>query len=248
LNFLVDDTFIYTSKFLQYSISIFIKMKLLIIEDEQGLRESIEKYFTEEGIICECCSNLETAIDKITLYNYDCILLDIGLPDGEGFTLLEHLKLIGKNEGVLIISARNSLDDKIKGLNLGADDYLTKPFHLAELKARVAAIFRRKVFNTNNILNYDGISINLSAREVEVNSTPIILTRKEYDMLLYFIANKGKVISKNAIAEHLWGDEIDLTDSFDFIYTHIKNIRKKLLEAGHKDYLKSVYGVGYKFL
>jgi DNA-binding response OmpR family regulator len=223
-------------------------LKLLIIEDEQGLRESIERYFTEEGIVCESCSDLETAISKTNIYHYDCILLDIGLPDGDGFTLLEHLKANGKNEGVLIISARNSLDNKVKGLNLGADDYLTKPFHLAELKARIAAIFRRKAFNTNHILNYDQVSIDLQAREVTVNDTPIVLTRKEYDMLLYFIANKGKVISKNAIAEHLWGDEIDLIDSFDFIYTHIKNVRKKLMEATQKDYIKSVYGVGYKFL
>jgi DNA-binding response OmpR family regulator len=223
-------------------------LKLLIIEDEQGLRESIERYFSEEGIICESCGDLKTAISKIAIYQYDCILLDIGLPDGEGFTLLEHLKANGKNEGVLIISARNSLDNKIKGLNLGADDYLIKPFHLAELKARIDAIFRRRAFNTNNLLNYDQISIDLLAREVKVNSTDIVLTRKEYDMLLYFIANKGKVISKNAIAEHLWGDEIDLVDSFDFIYTHIKNIRKKLMEAAQRDYIKSVYGVGYKFL
>jgi DNA-binding response OmpR family regulator len=174
--------------------------------------------------------------------------LDIGLPDGEGFTLLEHLKVNGKNEGVLIISARNSLDNKIKGLNLGADDYLIKPFHLAELKARIDAIYRRKSFNTTNLLTYDLISVDLLGHEVTVNGINIILTRKEYDMLLYFIANKGKVISKNAIAEHLWGDEIDLVDSFDFIYTHIKNIRKKIMEAAHKDYIKAIYGVGYKFL
>ncbi|MGZ3756723.1 MAG: response regulator transcription factor [Mucilaginibacter sp.] len=223
-------------------------MKLLIIEDEQGLRESMERYFTEEGIICESCDTLGVAINKISLYQYDCILLDIGLPDGDGFALLEHLKSTGENVGVLIISARNSLENKIKGLNLGADDYLTKPFHLAELKARVEAIFRRKAFNTANILHYEDITINLLGREVEANAIPIALTRKEYDMLLYFIANKGKVISKNAIAEHLWGDEIDLIDSFDFIYTHIKNIRKKLMDAAHKDYIKSVYGVGYKFL
>ena len=223
-------------------------MKLLIIEDEQGLRESMERYFTEEGIICESCDTLSIAINKISLYQYDCILLDIGLPDGDGFALLEHLKSTGENVGVLIISARNSLENKIKGLNLGADDYLTKPFHLAELKARVEAIFRRKAFNTASILHYEDITINLLGREVEANAIPIALTRKEYDMLLYFIANKGKVISKNAIAEHLWGDEIDLIDSFDFIYTHIKNIRKKLMDAAHKDYIKSVYGVGYKFL
>ena len=223
-------------------------MKLLIIEDEQGLRESIDKYFTEAGVLCESCSTLVAAISKIALYEYDCILLDIGLPDGEGFTLLEHLKENGKNEGVLIISARNSLDNKVKGLNLGADDYLIKPFHLAELKARIDAIYRRRTFNSTNLLNYDLINIDLMAREVTVNAISIILTRKEYDMLLYFIANKGKVISKNAIAEHLWGDEIDLVDSFDFIYTHIKNIRKKLMEVAHKDYIKAVYGVGYKFL
>lgn len=223
-------------------------MKLLIIEDEQGLRESIEKYFTEAGVLCESCSSLAMAISKISLYQYDCILLDIGLPDGEGFTLLEYLKIHGKNEGVLIISARNSLDNKVKGLNLGADDYLTKPFHLAELKARIDAIYRRKTFNINNLLTYDLITIDLLAREVIVNNINIILTRKEYDMLLYFIANKGKVISKNAIAEHLWGDEIDLVDSFDFIYTHIKNIRKKIMEAAHKDYIKAIYGVGYKFV
>ena len=223
-------------------------MKLLIIEDEQGLRESMERYFTEEGIICESCDTLNVAINKISLYQYDCILLDIGLPDGDGFALLEHLKSTGENVGVLIISARNSLENKIKGLNLGADDYLTKPFHLAELKARVEAVFRRKAFNSANILHYEDITINLLGREVEANAIPIALTRKEYDMLLYFIANKGKVISKNAIDEHLWGDEIDLIDSFDFIYTHIKNIRKKLMDTAHKDYIKSVYGVGYKFL
>ena len=223
-------------------------MKLLIIEDEPGLREGIEKYFTEAGVLCESCGTLDSAISKISLYDYDCILLDIGLPDGEGFAVLEHLKANGKNEGVLIISARNSLDTKIKGLNLGADDYLIKPFHLAELKARIDAIYRRKAFNTNNLLVHDLINIDLAAREVKVNAIDLIFTRKEYDMLLYFIANKGKVISKNAIAEHLWGDEIDLADSFDFIYTHIKNIRKKLMEAAHKDYIKAIYGVGYKFI
>jgi DNA-binding response OmpR family regulator len=162
--------------------------------------------------------------------------------------VLNYLKEKSKNEAVLIISARNSLDDKLNGLNFGADDYLTKPFHLAELKARVVAIYRRKAFNSNNRLVFNEISINLLGRTVEVNQTPIVLTRKEYDMLLYFIANKGKVISKNAIAEHLWGDEMDMHDNFDFIYTHIKNLRKKLLDATTNDYLKSIYGIGYKFM
>jgi DNA-binding response OmpR family regulator len=222
-------------------------LKLLIVEDEAGLRESIEKYFTEEGSVCEACADLESALQKIALYEYDCILLDIGLPDGEGFAILEYLKIAGKNECVLIISARNSLDDKIKGLNIGADDYITKPFHLAELKARLLAVFRRKAFGSSNILKHKGISIDLLGRNVIVNDNEIIFTKKEYEMLLYFIANKGKVISKNAIAEHLWGDEIDMLDSFDFIYTHIKNLRKKLMDVTGTDYIASIYGVGYKF-
>jgi DNA-binding response OmpR family regulator len=223
-------------------------LKLLIVEDEQSLRETMEKYFTEEGSICEVCGDLKTALQKIAVYEYDCILLDIGLPDGSGFAILDYLKTSGKNECVLIISARNSLDDKIKGLNIGADDYITKPFHLAELKARLLAIFRRKTFGSNSLLNYNEISIDLLGRNVNVNNKEMTLTKKEYDMLLYFIANKGKVISKIAIAEHLWGDEMDMLDSFDFIYTHIKNLRKKLMDLSGKDFFASVYGVGYKFI
>ncbi len=223
------------------------QLKLLIIEDEAGLRENMTTYFNDDGNICENCSTLSSAIDKLVNYNYDCVLLDIGLPDGEGFAILDFLKKNRKDEAVLIISARNSLDDKIKGLNIGADDYLTKPFHLAELKARVASVYRRKASNSNNNLIFNEITINLPGRTVEVNGTNIIFTRKEYEMLLYFIANKGKVISKNAIAEHLWGDEMDMHNNFDFIYTHIKNLRKKLIDAGCPDYLKSIYGIGYKF-
>jgi DNA-binding response OmpR family regulator len=222
-------------------------VKLLVIEDEQALRENITTYFNEDGNICESTANLSGAIDKLSSYNYDCVLLDIGLPDGEGFEVLNFLKKAMKDEAVLIISARNSLDDKIKGLNIGADDYLTKPFHLAELKARVASVYRRKAANSNNNIVFNEITINLPGRTVEVNNTSIILTRKEYDMLLYFIANKGKVISKNAIAEHLWGDEMDMHNNFDFIYTHIKNLRKKLLDAKCNDYISSIYGIGYKF-
>jgi len=222
-------------------------LKLLIVEDEQTLRSTIEKYFTEEGSVCEVAENLNTALKKIAVYEYDCILLDIGLPDGDGFAILEYLRSSGKNECVLIISARNSLDDKIKGLNIGADDYITKPFHLAELKARLMAIVRRKTFGSNSILNYNEISIDLLGRNVTVNDNMMVLTKKEYDMLLYFIANKGKVISKNAIAEHLWGDEMDMLDSFDFIYTHIKNLRKKLMELSGKDFFATIYGIGYKF-
>ncbi|MGN6398578.1 MAG: response regulator transcription factor [Mucilaginibacter sp.] len=222
-------------------------MKLLIIEDEQGLRETIKKYFTEDGNICETCNDLKSALGKIALYNYDCILLDIGLPDGEGFGVLDYLRQNGKSDCVLIISARNSVDDKTKGLNTGADDYLTKPFHLAELKARVLAVFRRKTLGAGSVLTYKEIEIDLNGRNVSINKTPVTFTKKEFDMLLYFIANKGKVVSKNAIAEHLWGDEMDMLDSFDFIYTHIKNLRKKLTDLTGRDFFSSVYGVGYKF-
>ena len=222
-------------------------MKLLIIEDERGLRENITTYFNEDGNVCESCSDLVSAMDKLAMYEYDCILLDIGLPDGEGFAILDYLKAKMKTESVIIISARNSLDDKIRGLNVGADDYLTKPFHLAELKARVVAVFRRKMGNNKGPLLFNEISIDLQGRTVMVNEIPVILTRKEYEMLIYFIANKGKVISKTALAEHLWGDEMDMHNNFDFIYTHIKNLRKKLLEANGNDYLISLYGLGYKF-
>ncbi len=222
-------------------------MKLLIIEDEQGLRQNITTYFNEEGNVCESCGDLASAMDKLAMYEYDCILLDIGLPDGDGFAVLDYLKAEKKSESVIIISARNSLDDKIRGLNIGADDYLTKPFHLAELKARVVAVFRRKTGNSKGLVVFNEISIDLHGRAVTVNDTSIVLTRKEYDMLLYFIANKGKVISKTALAEHLWGDEIDMHNNFDFIYTYIKNLRRKLLEANGRDYLVSIYGIGYKF-
>ena len=219
----------------------------MIVEDEPVLRDSIKQYFSEEGSICELSADYNSALEKINMYAYDCILLDIGLPNGSGLKLLQHLKAMEKEEGVLIISARNSLDDKIMGLDLGADDYLVKPFHLAELKARVMAIYRRKSFNGNNVLNYNEITVDLPAMSVKVNGVDIALTKKEFDILVYFMANKGKVIAKNAIAEHLWKDEIDMADSFDFIYTHIKNLRKKLHDHSGNDYFKSIYGIGYKF-
>ena len=222
-------------------------MKILIIEDEEGLRESIEEYFTGDGTICETASTYQSALSKINLYRYDCILLDITLPGGSGMDILENLKKNNHPDGVLIISAKNSLDDRLDGLNLGADDYLVKPFHLSELKARVSAIIRRKTFSGSNLLLFNEITIDLLAREVKVDKTLVKFTRKEYALLLYFIANKGKVVSKNAIAEHLWGDGIDMANNFDFIYSHIKNIRKKLIEAGCNDYIQAAYGMGYKF-
>lgn len=222
-------------------------LKLLIIEDEPTLAEDIADYFSGDGDICETAADLRTAKHKIGYYDYDCIILDIGLPDGSGLEVLKYIREVKKEEGVLVISARNSLDDKLNGLNLGADDYLVKPFHLAELRARIAAVFRRKYFNSHRLLEYDGVQVDLHTMETTVNGHAIVLTRKEYDMLVYFIANRGRVVSRNALAEHLWADEVDLAPSFDFIYTHIKNIRKKLLEYSGKDYFKSIYGIGYKF-
>lgn len=222
-------------------------LKILIIEDEPFLRESILTYFTVEGNTCEAVGSYASALQKIQLYTYDCILLDLNLPGGDGMALLSDIKTAKKKDGVLIISARNSLDDKLGGLNIGADDYLVKPFHLSELQARVTAIVRRKNFDGNNTITFNEIQLDLMAKQALVNEIPLTLTRKEYDLLLYFLSNKGKVISKNAIAEHLWGDEMDLTDRLDFIYTHIKNLRRKLVDADCKDYIKSMYGVGYKF-
>jgi len=222
-------------------------VKILIVEDEKGLRESIEEYFTEAGNICESAFDYASALAKVNLYRYDCILLDITLPDGNGIDLLRTIKEKNYNDGILIISAKNSLDDRLQGLDLGADDYLVKPFHLSELKARVTAIIRRKSYNGSNFLNFNEIKIDLLGKEVKIGIMPIKLTRKEYNLLLYFIANKGKVVSKNAIAEHLWGDGADMADNFDFIYSHIKNLRKKLMEVGCKDYIQASYGMGYKF-
>nr|WP_294945576.1 response regulator transcription factor [uncultured Mucilaginibacter sp.] len=223
-------------------------MKILIIEDETGLRDSIEAYFTDGDSICETANDFTSALAKVSVYRYDCIILDLTLPNGNGLDIVRHLKNHQHNDGLLIVSAKNSLDDRLLGLDLGADDYLTKPFHLSELKARVAAIVRRKSFNGNNVLKFNEIGIDLAAKTVSVNGQNIKFTRKEYSLLLYFIANRGKVVSKNAIAEHLWGDSIDIADNFDFIYSHIKNIRKKLEEGGARDYIQAAYGMGYKFV
>ncbi|MDB5190552.1 MAG: DNA-binding response regulator [Segetibacter sp.] len=222
-------------------------MKILIIEDEEELIKSMVSYLREENYVCELAKNLESALIKIGMYNYDCILLDITLPDGNGLNILKYLKKHNKLEGVLIISAKNSVDDRIEGLLLGADDYLPKPFHLPELSARIAAIVRRKNFDGNTIVHFNEISVDTVARVASFKNEPFDLTKKEYELLLFFIANKGRVISKNAIAEHLWGDEMDMANNYDFIYTHIKNLRKKLIEKGSQDYVRSIYGMGYKF-
>jgi DNA-binding response OmpR family regulator len=222
-------------------------MKILIVEDEKDLSQSICDYLANEQFTCEQAFDYKTAIEKISTFEYACIVLDIGLPGGTGLDVLKELKQEGKLDGVLIMSARDSVDDRVYGLNAGADDYLTKPFYLPELAARISAIIRRKSFDGKNILRYDELELDIHNKEVKVHDQKIDLTRKEYELLLYFISNKNRVIAKNAIAAHLWGDNMDLAGNYDFIYTHIKNLRKKLLNAGASDYIKSVYGIGYKF-
>ncbi|MDO1449615.1 response regulator transcription factor [Rhodocytophaga aerolata] len=223
-------------------------MKILIVEDEQPLLKSITSYFSEENYVCEGVATFNEAIEKVHLYDYDCILLDITLPDGNGLKILEALKAQKKAQGVIIISAKNSLDDKINGLDLGADDYLTKPFHLSELNARVKAVIRRKKFDTNDVIELGNIQINLLQRVAFANQTPLNLTRKELDILLHLIANKNYVVSKSSLAEQLWGDHIDQVDSFDFLFTHIKNLKRKLSGASARVEIKTVYGIGYQLL
>lgn len=222
-------------------------MKLLVIEDEPGLRESIKDYFANAGYVCEIASDYPSAYQKVSLYRYDCIILDITLPGGTGLQILDELKRKRVKDGVLIISAKDSLDDRVQGLELGADDYLVKPFHLSELAARMMAIVRRKSFEGDQIVTFNEINVDMLAFIVTVNDQPIKLTKKEFNLLLYFIANKHKVISKSAIAEYVCGDQIDISDNFDFIYSHIKNLRKKIMDKGGKDYIQSAYGMGYKF-
>jgi DNA-binding response OmpR family regulator len=222
-------------------------MNILLIEDEKDLAQSIVDYLTRENFHCEAVSTFDKANEKINLYSYDCILVDIGLPDGSGLNIIRELKKNKSDAGIIIISARNSLDDKISGLDTGADDYLTKPFHLSELNARVKSIIRRRSFSGQNEIAFNEITILTEKMQVFVNQREVILTRKEYDLLLFFLSNKDRVLAKESIAEHLWGDEMDLADSFDFIYTHIKNLRKKLIEKNCEDYIKTIYGIGYKF-
>lgn len=223
-------------------------MKLLIVEDEKTLSDSISSYLEQESFVCDQAESYAGALEKIEQHDYDCILLDINLQDGNGLELLKVLRSNHKGDGVLIISARNSLEDKVSGLKLGADDYLSKPFHLSELGARVSAIIRRRNAAGSNLLHLEEILIDIQARSVIVNGRTLDLTRKEYQLLLYFAYNKGRVVSKNAIAEHLWGDDTGGADNYDFIYTHIKNLRRKLVEAGAGDYIQSVYGMGYKLM
>ncbi len=222
-------------------------MKILVIEDEPGLAQSIVSYLEGENYVCEVAATFNEAYDKIGVFYYDCILLDIMLPDGNGLKLLEELTKEKKQDGVIIISAKDSLEDKIAGLKIGADDYLPKPFHLSELSARIFSLIRRKQFDNTNQININELSIDLLSKTVFVHKKAVVLTKKEFELLLFLIGNKNRVISKAAVAEHLSGDMANMMDNFDFIYSHIKNLKRKLLEAGCKDYIKTIYGTGYKW-
>ena len=222
-------------------------MKILVVEDEKELATSIGTYLSDENYLCEFAYSFREALEKIHLYSYDCILLDLMLPGGTGIQLLKELKSSNRQDGVIITSAKNSLHDKIEGLKIGADDYLAKPFHLSELAARIFSVIRRKHFGSVNIIEQNEIRINLLAKTATVNEREIPLTKKEFDLLLYFVSNKNKVISKGALAEHLSGDVADMFDNYDFVYAHIKNLKKKLNDAGSQNYLKTLYGSGYKW-
>lgn len=222
-------------------------MKVLIIEDNRDLAENIQGFLLREGYVCELCHNHYDAQKKLTAFQYDCIILDIMLPDGNGLNLLQFIKSEKIQSSILIISAKNSLDDKVTGLELGADDYLTKPFHLTELHARLKAIYRRKNLKGDSVVSFQEISVNTDTMEARVSNQLLELTKKEFDLLLYFLVNKNRVLTRQSIAEHLWGDYTDNLSNFDFVYQHVKNLRKKVTAANGKDYIGTVYGLGYKF-
>lgn len=223
-------------------------MKILIIEDEPEMRGLIRKFLLDENYIVEDAETYTSALDKIVSYEYDCILLDIMLPDGNGLWLLQELKKLGKADSVIIISAKDSLDDKVKGLDLGADDYLTKPFHLAELNARIKSVIRRRNRTDSHLFELENVKVNIEDREVFVNDETVSLNRKEFDILIFLLMNKNRIASKSAIAENIWGDYIDQANDFDFIYSQIKNLRKKLRDNHARIDINVVYGIGYKLI
>jgi len=223
-------------------------MKVLIVEDDSSLREIIKRSLLEEHYIVEVAEDYKSALRKINDYSYDCILLDIMLPDGSGMDVLKRLKKQGKKESVIILSAKDSIDDKVLGLDYGADDYLAKPFHLAELKARIKSVIRRKQQGGEKNIQVGNVKIEPDSRLVYVENTLLDLLRKEYDILHYFMTRPEHVIDKTVLAESVWGDHIDQVDSFDFIYAQIKNLRRKLKQSDASIEIKAVYGFGYKLV
>ena len=222
-------------------------MKVLFIEDEVDLLISVSNYLSKENYVCELADTYRKASHKVSAYEYDVILLDISLPDGNGLELLKTIRKFQTKAGVIILSAKNSLDDKVKGLDLGADDYLTKPFQLPELNSRIKAVLRRRHFDGTAVITFREFSVDTNARTARINDSEIILTPREYDLLLFFLINRNRVLTKEAIVEHLWPDQVEMTAALDFIYTHLNHLRKKIRQAGGADYIRTIYGTGYKF-
>lgn len=221
-------------------------MKILIVEDEPSLREIMQRFLEKERYVVEAAATFREALEKLSLYDYECILLDIMLPDGNGLMLLQELRKINKQENVIIISAKDSVDDKVAGLELGADDYLAKPFHLSELNARIKSLIRRNLHRGETIIEAGNVKVIPDKFEVYVNGRTLELNRKEYDILYYFITRPNRLVDKSALAEAVWGDYIDQVDNYDFIYAQIKNLRKKMTEVHANVEIKAVYGFGYK--
>ena len=222
-------------------------MKLLVIEDELELNKALVSYLTTEGYIIDAAFDFTQAFNKVIDNSYDCILVDITLPKGNGLDLIKQLKEDHSKAGVIIISARNSDDDKIRGLDLGADDYISKPFNFAELNSRIRAVLRRRNFEGENVIQINELTIKPNERSVFVNNQEVVLTKKEYDLLLFLVVNKNRVVSKSSIAEHLSQDEHEDLFNHDTIYVHLRNLRKKLSEKDCVDYVQTIYGIGYKF-
>lgn len=223
-------------------------MKILIIEDEDDLQKLIQRYLKKEGYLCESALTFKEGYKKLNNHQYDCVIVDLNLPGGSGLHLVKILREETPETGIIIISAKDTTDDRIHGLNQGADDYLTKPFNLSELNARIKAVLRRKLNIKAKEMNFGILKIKLDSREVLASDQVLKLTKKEYDILLYLARNKNRVVTKDAIAEYLWGDYMDDAVSFDFIYAHVKNLRKKLSRYDCGDYLTTIYGIGYKFV
>ena len=221
-------------------------MKILIVEDDALLREIIQRSLEKERYVVESAADFLSALDKIEVYDYDCILLDIMLPGGSGLEVLQRIKELRKKENIIIISAKDSLEDKVAGLELGADDYLAKPFHLAELTARIRSVLRRKHRDGEAVIELGNVRLFPDIFQVWIDNVQIELSRKEFDILHYFMNRPRRMVNKQLLAESVWGDHIDQVDNFDFIYAQIKNLRKKLKEAGASVELKAVYGLGYK--
>lgn len=223
-------------------------MKILIIEDEVEIAKSIMTFLKKEAMTIEHVITLKDAKDYIQMYEYDCLVVDIALPDGSGLEIVKEIKDSYPDTGVIIVSAKDTLEDRVRGLELGADDYLVKPFHLVELNARIRSILRRRLQKGVNEIRFNEITVLPDSHKVFVNGNELILTKKEYALLYYFMVNKERILSKETIVDHLWGDTIGISaDSLDFVYTHLRNLRKKLLSVGCSDYIRTVYGVGYKF-